>query len=148
MKIINGPTKNDLVEAVFSSIDGAYVRFDLPESRNRHATIGVASVERTDGSGRNFKITGKFDGRVAVLVYNVDRREGELFVEDHPKIVDVEFRGRGHAEVVATLDNGVEEKLFSYYTDELSFSKGDFVGKTVEEARKLFHTRDVAYLQS
>jgi hypothetical protein len=64
------------------------------------------------------------------------------------KIVSVEFKGEGLVEVVATLSSGVEEKLFSFYSDELRFSPADFVGKTVEQARQLHFERDKAYLQS
>lgn len=41
-----------------------------------------------------------------------------------------------------------EELLFAYYDDELSFDPAEFVGKTLEEGRALFHKKDVAYLQS
>jgi len=36
--------------------------------------------------------------------------------------------------------------LFRYYPDELSFEPTEFVDKTLEEGRALFHEKDVAYL--
>jgi len=39
-------------------------------------------------------------------------------------------------------------KLFDFYHDELSFSEGEFIGKTRAEAGQIRLARDVAYLQS
>lgn len=50
--------------------------------------------------------------------------------------------------VNATFDNGERKDLFSFYPDEISFSAGEFVGLTEDEARTLFHKKDVAYLRS
>lgn len=51
--------------------------------------------------------------------------------------------------VMVKLDGGeVEEQLFEYYPDELTFSAGEFVGLTVDEAHALKFSRDKAYLQS
>lgn len=50
--------------------------------------------------------------------------------------------------VYVTLEDGKEQFLFEYYPDELSFSPAEFVGLTLEEAHKLKHTKDVAYLRS
>ena len=50
--------------------------------------------------------------------------------------------------VTAELDDGSQEPLFSYYSDELSFAPDELVGLTVAQARALHHRRDVAYLQS
>lgn len=52
------------------------------------------------------------------------------------------------AKVMATLDNGQEGLIFSYYCDELSFTPEEFVGMTVDEAHELFHRKDVEYLRS
>jgi hypothetical protein len=49
--------------------------------------------------------------------------------------------------VFVTVD-GKEQRLFEYYSDELSFLPQDFVGLTVEQGHDLKHKRDVAYLQS
>lgn len=50
--------------------------------------------------------------------------------------------------VTAHFDNGEAKTLFSYYPDEISFQPSEFVGLTEDEARSLFHRKDVAYLQS
>lgn len=54
----------------------------------------------------------------------------------------------GRAKVIATLEDGSEEIAFSYFADELSFTPEQFVGKTLEEARRMHHEADVAYLRS
>jgi hypothetical protein len=51
-------------------------------------------------------------------------------------------------EVWVTYEDGKEEKLFSYYPDEISFTESEFIGLTKEEAHQLFHKKDVAYLRS
>jgi len=51
-------------------------------------------------------------------------------------------------EVWVTYEDGKEEKLFSYYPDEISFVASEFIGLTKEEAHQLFHKKDVAYLRS
>lgn len=54
----------------------------------------------------------------------------------------------GYATLTATLTDGTSTRLFSYYIDELSFSSAELVGLTVEQACRLRHARDVAYLRS
>jgi hypothetical protein len=54
----------------------------------------------------------------------------------------------GYSEVIARLDNGDDEKLFTFYSDELSFQPFEFEGLTIEQAKALRHKRDVEYLQS
>jgi hypothetical protein len=39
--------------------------------------------------------------------------------------------------VIATLDNGRDVELFSFYAHERSFEPGQFVGLTVDEGRRL-----------
>ncbi len=51
-------------------------------------------------------------------------------------------------EVWVTYEDGEEEMLFSYYPDEISFEKDEFVGLTREQAFHLYHKKDVAYLRS
>lgn len=51
-------------------------------------------------------------------------------------------------QVWVTTENGEEQLLFEYYPDEISFSKEEFIGFTIEEARHLKFTKDKAYLQS
>ena len=48
----------------------------------------------------------------------------------------------------AVLEDGSEDLLFSYYSDELFFAPEELIGLTVQEARDLHHRRDVRYLQS
>ena len=50
--------------------------------------------------------------------------------------------------VNATFDNGERKDLFSFYPDEISFSVGEFIGLSEDEAFALFHKKDVAYLRS
>lgn len=67
------------------------------------------------------------------------------------RAVMVRITGRadaGQREVVGTLNDGSELRLFSYYPDELTFWEEEFIGLTVSEALKLFHDRDIAYLRS
>lgn len=49
--------------------------------------------------------------------------------------------------VKVRVDGGDEVDLFTYYPDELSFTPEEFIGLTIEEGRRLRHTRDVAYLR-
>jgi hypothetical protein len=51
-------------------------------------------------------------------------------------------------EVWVTYDDGEEEKLFSYYPDEISFDADEFIGLTRGGAFKLYHKKDVAYLKA
>jgi hypothetical protein len=50
--------------------------------------------------------------------------------------------------VKVTYTDGAEEKLFTFYPDELSFSEREFIGLTRDQAMSLRHRKDVAYLQS
>jgi hypothetical protein len=50
-------------------------------------------------------------------------------------------------EVFVTV-GGVEQKLFSFYPDEITFVASEFVGLTIDEVRELRHKKDVAYLRS
>ena len=51
-------------------------------------------------------------------------------------------------QVYVTLENGVEEFLYDYYPDEISFSTSEFVGLTKDEARHLKFIKDKRFLQS
>lgn len=51
-------------------------------------------------------------------------------------------------EVLVTLEGGQEEKLFSFYPDEISFTASEFIGLTKDEARHLKFKKDKQYLQS
>lgn len=48
--------------------------------------------------------------------------------------------------VYVTLENGVEEFLFDYYPDEISFTSKEFIGLTIEECRHLKFKKDKNYL--
>jgi hypothetical protein len=71
------------------------------------------------------------------------------------KIVECEIVGMpqnlfdGLPEVMVKYEGSTEfEPLFTYFPDELSFSAGEFIGKTRAEAFELKRQRDVAYLRS
>jgi hypothetical protein len=51
-------------------------------------------------------------------------------------------------QVYVTLENGVEEFLFEYYPDEISFRPSEFVGLTRSEGIHLKFRKDKIYLQS
>lgn len=59
-----------------------------------------------------------------------------------------ELMKAGTCTVKATLSDGSDLDVFRFYTDELQFTADEFVGLTVRQARKLFHDRDVEYLQT
>jgi hypothetical protein len=50
--------------------------------------------------------------------------------------------------VAVTYNDGKEETLFQFYPDELSFSEQEFIGLTRDQAMRLRHRKDVAYLRS
>jgi hypothetical protein len=54
----------------------------------------------------------------------------------------------GDREAIATMDDGSEMVVFHWFSDELSFSKEELIGMTLEQARDLRTARDIAYLQS
>jgi hypothetical protein len=49
--------------------------------------------------------------------------------------------------VNVVMSNGDNQRLFSYYPDEISFSESEFIGLTVAEAMSLRSRKDVAYIQ-
>ena len=51
-------------------------------------------------------------------------------------------------QVWVTLENGVEEFLFEYYPDEISFTPNEFVGLTIDECKHLKFVKDKNYLTS
>lgn len=51
-------------------------------------------------------------------------------------------------EVHVTTEDGREHYLFSYYPDEISFNEKEFVGLSLDEAKRLKFKKDKAYLQS
>lgn len=51
-------------------------------------------------------------------------------------------------QVFVTMEDGVEEFLFEYYPDEISFSPQEFKGLTLADAKHLKFKKDKNYLQS
>ena len=51
-------------------------------------------------------------------------------------------------QVFVTLEDGKELYLFDYYPDEISFSAGEFVGLTIEQAHHLKFKKDRDYLRT
>ncbi len=51
-------------------------------------------------------------------------------------------------EIIVTDSTGRETMIFSYYPDEISFTEVEFVGLTLDEARRLKSAKDRVYLQS
>ena len=72
---------------------------------------------------------------------------GTLIVSCKFKQADTADSG-GNVQVWVTYSTGVEEKLFAYFSDELSFDALEFVGKSKQEALDFRHKRDVEYLQA
>lgn len=54
----------------------------------------------------------------------------------------------GDKEAIAIMDDGSEQSVCHWFSDELHFSPSDFVGMTIEQARDFKQARDIAYLQS
>jgi RNA polymerase sigma-70 factor (ECF subfamily) len=50
--------------------------------------------------------------------------------------------------VKVELEDGTEKVLFQFYPDEISFKKDELLGLTESEARRLFHDKDLQYLQT
>lgn len=48
--------------------------------------------------------------------------------------------------VYVTLENGIEQFLFDYYPDEISFTTNEFIGLTIEESIHLKFKKDKNYL--
>jgi hypothetical protein len=49
-------------------------------------------------------------------------------------------------DVYLTLEDGTEVHAFQYYPDEISFNPEEFVGLTVDEARRRKFVKDAAFL--
>ena len=50
--------------------------------------------------------------------------------------------------VTVQLSNGETYLLFEFYPDEVSFNESEFIGLTLDEARRLKFEKDIKYLQS
>ena len=54
----------------------------------------------------------------------------------------------GDSRVEIKLEGDTEfRKVFSFYPDEISFSSGEFLGLTEEEAKALKYEKDLAFLE-
>ena len=51
-------------------------------------------------------------------------------------------------QVFVTMENVIEEFLFDYYPDEISFTPNEFVGLTLDECRHLKFKKDKKFLTS
>jgi len=51
-------------------------------------------------------------------------------------------------QVHVTMEDGMEQFLYEYYPDEISFTESEFVGLTLDEARHLKFKKDKNFLQS
>ena len=51
-------------------------------------------------------------------------------------------------QVYVTLEDDVEQLLYEYYPDEISFSPEEFIGLTVKEAITLKFNKDQYYLKN
>lgn len=67
-----------------------------------------------------------------------------------PKIISVTIERRkwDTSIVHALFNNGERKDVVHYYCDEIDFSESEFIGLTADEARELFHRKDIAYLRS
>lgn len=65
------------------------------------------------------------------------------------KIKEVKFES-GNYDVIINVkyeDSDEFERLFSYYNDEISFTKDELIGLTEDEAFDLKRQKDIYYLQ-
>lgn len=63
------------------------------------------------------------------------------------KIIKIRKEGNLRIEVIGIFEDGSEKPLFRYYSDELSFRERELVGLTEEQAKELYHRKDIAYLR-
>jgi hypothetical protein len=50
--------------------------------------------------------------------------------------------------VKVVLDNGEEHTLFEFYPDEISFTESEFIGLTIDFAKRLKYEKDIWHIQS
>ena len=46
------------------------------------------------------------------------------------------------------MSNGESVKLFEFYPDEISFTESEFIGLTLDEARRLKYVKDLEFIKS
>lgn len=54
----------------------------------------------------------------------------------------------GDLEFWAVMEDGSGQFVFAWFSDELTFKPEEIIGLTIEEARDLKQSRDIAYLRS
>lgn len=62
-------------------------------------------------------------------------------------LFDFDFGLSGSAKAELTFDDGSTD-TFTWYHDEVTFKESDFIGHTMDEVRKTFLQRDMAWLRS
>ena len=80
------------------------------------------------------------------LLSVLHRAENEI--KDAKRIKEVIFDGEGCCKVIGINGEGESCELFSYYTDELSFTEKELVGLTAEEAMALKVRKDIEFIQA
>ena len=66
------------------------------------------------------------------------------------KIVDVTitYKEWDLSTIEATFENGEKKVIIRFYSDEINFSRNELIGLTEEQAKELYHKKDIAYLRS
>ena len=75
------------------------------------------------------------------------RHNGTLIASVKFKKADLSI-SNGNVQIWATYSNGAEEKLFAYYSEELSFESSELIGKSKQEALDFRRERDIAYIRA
>lgn len=80
--------------------------------------------------------------------FEIEPKE-EGFIDKSLPIVSVKIvKGKYQNDVIVRNIEGQEYKIFSYYPDEITFTESELIGLTGDEAIRLYHRKDVAYLRS
>ena len=90
--------------------------------------------------------------RLAILFkgfVEVESSKEEGYVDKSLPIVSAKIvKGDYENRVIVRNTQDQEYEVFSYYPDEISFTESEFIGLTGDEAIRLYHRKDVAYLRS
>ena len=74
--------------------------------------------------------------------------------DTHNKVTSVKFvpstrsGAKGDMDAVATFEDKSSGRLFDFFSDEISFTADELIGKTKEEANRLFIDKDQKYLNT
>jgi hypothetical protein len=77
-----------------------------------------------------------------------------MFAEDDPTVVevlrfeDLALGSLASRRAVVRWSDGSESEVLRWYSDEVMFTEGDFIGKSREQLRSLHFRRDRDWLQS